>query len=74
MKSVVGETRVKRELNYPGLMKAIYGGFIVLFVERCEGIVVNDEGDNIYSIGDYRTDWVEDSFEVFEGEVTLSND
>ena len=73
MKSVVVETRVKRELNYPCLMKSM-SGIIVLFIDKHTGIVVSNEGDDDNNIGDYRTNWVESSFVLFEGSITLSND
>ena len=72
MKSVVVETRVKRELDYPCLMKAKSNGFIVLFTNVNTGVII--DGKNIWSIGHYSKNWPEGLFEVFEGSITLSND
>ena len=55
---------------FPCLMQHGRGIIVLFHSERC-GLVVKNNHD---PIGEYREDWIMDSFEPFHGSVTLEND
>lgn len=60
-------------LDYPYLGYDELQGVVVLFTNEGKGMVVYTGNDSVYHIGDYG-DFYEDSFEVFKGTITLSNE
>jgi hypothetical protein len=72
-------TKVKNEKtsdnNYPKLKTikdSINGPFIVLFIERNSGMVV-ESNNSSHRIGDYCEYWGEEGFRDYEGELILKN-
>lgn len=61
--------------SYPKLMRFNKNGddFIVLFTERCHGTVVCDVTGR-YGTGKYKEDWNENSFNDFNGCVTIESE
>lgn len=57
--------------EYPRLMIHFSSDIVVIFTGPNEGIIVSDSKN--YNVCEYRDDWVEDSFKLFTGKITLSN-
>jgi hypothetical protein len=80
MKAVITEDKMITLKPFPKLMKQIEGmskGAIILMAEYGKGIVVSSADKR--PIGEYdgfgeNSNWHMESFEDFEGTVTLSND
>jgi hypothetical protein len=65
----------KKEAKYPCLMKSNNGNdVIVLFTTQNTGMVVNFGKDSSYKVGNYRFDWISNTFDVFDGEIRLKNE
>lgn len=47
--------------------------FIVLFTEKSSGTVVYKEKNCMWNLGEYKENWIIESFELFYGEIKLSN-
>ena len=71
---------IKSEIVLGNVVKYPYIGehnskdkMLVLFTSSNSGVCLSDSADNNrYPVGMYRTDWIESSFKVFTGSVTLS--
>jgi len=61
-----------KENTYPCIM-ANTEGPIVLFSENGQGTVINNEGDETHTLGDYRDDWDMGYFEICTSKIELSN-
>ncbi len=71
IKVTVGEQK-PQETKFPRLMtRKIKGDLIILFTSPSVGVVVSEGIDR--NIGEFRTDWIMDNFEDFNGEVKLQN-
>lgn len=71
----VMEDKTPKGFKYPILKINKEKGFVVLFSSRGEGFIVHsfhDENLKEYGVGCLNV-WDEESFEVFHGQVTLSN-
>lgn len=67
------EVRKKiKENKYPCLKHYPKTGEIVLFRGEETGILLNDSSNAC--AGFYSSAWLEENFEPFQGEITLSND
>lgn len=73
MKVEVNQKEVEPNLEYPCL-KISDAGLIVLFTSIETGIVIQPDKRNLYTVGQYGTDWMESKFTPFHGTITLSND
>lgn len=62
----------KEKCEYPCIKFNKSDGVFVLFVGKHNGIALNET--NTYALGCTRNCWFEESFEKYEGEITLSND
>ncbi len=72
MKCIVEET--PKDKYYPVLKKStLVYGLIVMFTSEKKGVVVNPPESSCFSLGYFSDTWVEDSFQKFDGSVTLSN-
>ena len=69
MKSKIKEYSEKSP--YPYIGKHKNGDAIVLFTSENIGTILVEDNPN--DIGEYRSDWLEDNFKRFSGEVILSN-
>jgi hypothetical protein len=71
MKVIVNEKAIKKESKYPylGISK---DGLIILFAKQQYGTVINKIEGN-HSIGYHSDCWIEEGFELFHGEIVLSN-
>lgn len=59
---------------YLGQMSSNNTGLLVLFVSPKFGTVLRTgTGWNVYDVGAYRTDWLQENFKPFNGSVTISN-
>ena len=67
--------KMKTPLTYPYLGIYTFGSvfFIVLFHKESSGMIVTTNDHNSYTIGHYNDKWNEQTFEVFEDDVILSN-
>lgn len=74
MKSEVIKNKQKVS-KYPYLKKWELGNqlLIVLFNGVGSGMVVDSKNYEDRPLGEYRTDWLENTFKPFEDEVRLSN-
>lgn len=76
MKSRIQEKEIcNEEKTYPyiGIDRK---GLIVLFCNKQEGVILKKPEEQLYNrykVGDYREDWVQGAFQVFDKEVVLSN-
>ena len=62
----------EKEDIYPCLKT--YKGGVVLFRRKNTGVLVHPPKEGkIYPLGDYSTEWEEDKFKPFKGEVILEN-
>lgn len=65
------ESRIAITVSYPCL--GIFpSGIIVLFHSPSKGICIENNDNAAYKIGHYAENWSND-WELFEGEITLSN-
>lgn len=71
MKSIVNKTEVEQVDEYPCL-KISNKGNIVLFIGREAGTCIHTAA--FHEVGEYRGNWEESNFELFNGTVSLSND
>lgn len=72
MKSVIVGSEKPNKPAYPVLKEHGHiGGFIVLFTGPHTGVVVHTESKT--RLGENRDDWAESNYELYSGEVTLSN-
>ena len=46
--------------------------FVVMFTGECTGFVVHDP-HNVHGLGDYCTQWAEEDFSLFDGQITMEN-
>ncbi len=64
------------EQKYPVLkiFKESFPNLVVLFSAPCCGTTVfSNKLETNYPLGEYKTTWLESSFEVFRGELELKN-
>lgn len=61
------------EVKYPCLMIHKEMGFIVLFKDKQNGMVVSSNSEH-FNIGDHSEYWDSTLFRQFNGEITLKND
>ena len=75
MKSDIKENVKKDTTKYPCLkhVKNEWGMCVVLFTANNTGVVVYTTMKYWY-VGEYREDWIEPNFTLFDGTITLSND
>lgn len=71
MKVEINETKSQGEVKYPCIMKGVITGAIVLFIDECEGMALNDTQN--YRIGHFSKNWSMIHFAPFNGSITLSN-
>lgn len=65
--------KITKTLSYPYLAINNDNNRIVLFTDVRKGIVLY-AGDGDRQMGFYSNDWNMDSYEIYTGSVTLSND
>ena len=58
-------------VKHRGLVE--HRGLIVLFTEKSTGICIKLDKGSRYAIGEYRHDWIEDEFILFNDILTLQN-
>jgi len=78
MKSIIKEEN--KELDFPRLMRNINDDYIVLFLNKSEGIIISNSSTasinyigNSLIVGDCTDSWEINNFTDFNGEVILSN-
>ena len=72
IKLTVGEQKPQEVNQFPRLMcHKLKENFVILFTSPSAGVVVAEGMDR--TLGEHRTDWIEDNFEDFNGEVKLQN-
>lgn len=59
--------------KYPWIGIHSDNNVIVLFVKSNTGVCLH-RGDSIYPVGDWSYTWDEKEFNIFTGQITLSND
>lgn len=69
-------TEGRLSVNYPRLMRGVNNRqLVVLFSDENQGAVLTVAHDEeIYAVGDFYNSWDPQSFEVFDGEISLCND
>ena len=72
MKIEVSSKAARESREYPKLMISKDLLLVVLMSAEKQGVVIDCTG--VYEVGHFSTDWHMDSFEDFEGSITLSND
>lgn len=70
MKSIIKEDNTS-DKQFPKLMVS-YLGFIVLFSDSKMGTVVNNENNNLATVGEHH-EWDIQEFSEFSGTIELSN-
>ena len=64
----------KQELPYPKLMQNLDDqGFIILFFNEYEGVVVSQDTDADWDIGEVGRQFISSDFKDFNGKIELSN-
>ncbi len=66
---------INKSTTYPCLKVGVSNlcqPFVVLFTDSCVGTVVHDPSDR-YGLGKHSTEWVEESFSLFDGKITMEN-
>ena len=71
MKTEIIERKDENESMYPCLMQS-FSGIVVLFTEEKVGIVI--VGNDFYSTGEFKKNWIMNNFHKFEGKLILEND
>jgi hypothetical protein len=71
MKVEINEKETQGEVKYPCLMKSEKGLIVLFNAPEC-GIVL--KGNDVHERGHYSSNWNMDSFEPFNGTITLSNE
>ena len=69
------ETKKEDSNIYPCLKYLVRYDLVVLFTDpNCGMVVYCDEAYiDQYPVGESRTDWLEDSFNIYDGTIELSN-
>lgn len=71
------EDKKLNKCDFPYLGKHIYSDCVVFFNDEESGTIImedkKDENRANYNVGDYRTDWLQDNFILFNGVIKLSN-
>lgn len=73
MKVTVKQVGKEVKRNYPYIGEHSTG-LIVLFSNPNAGTVLRDSIANKHPVGTFREIWTEEDYDLFEGEVILSND
>jgi hypothetical protein len=71
IKSTVNAKQVAEFPAYPKVMRAKYVDLVVLFHAIGAGVVI---GGSKKPVGEYRTDWNDDTFDTFHGSVTIEQE
>ena len=71
MESEIKHTKSSKRPKYPALYKSKDNGRVVLFTEAGIGFLVYSKDER--NIGHSSSGWEMGRFELFEGEITLSN-
>jgi len=67
----IKESEIVNTCEYPYL--GVFNGTVVLFWDPDTGIALKTGKSSMAEICEYRTDWVENLFCPFTGEITLCN-
>lgn len=57
---------------FPKIRRSTKSGMVVLFEASKKGMVLS-QGQGAWPVGSFKTNWVEDHFEDYNGPVTLQN-
>jgi len=71
MKAEIIKKECENKSVYPCLMQS-FSGIVVLFTEKKVGIVI--VGNDFYSTGEFKKNWIMDNFHKFEGRLIIEND